>query len=137
MLRYVITRKEDVATIAPLAARSDPAALVAWMRAALTLDLTPQLSAIRVPLVEMVPFDVSIDPYRGFPSLDAKRRAYTNWISHARDGKVIMIDRSRHFVVFDQPQVFNAALFHEVSRITRRDSPSVHHVPRAQRPLAP
>jgi pimeloyl-ACP methyl ester carboxylesterase len=119
MLRYVITRKEDVATIAPLAARSDPAALVDWMRAALSLDLTPQLSAIRVPFVEIVPFDTSIDPYRGFPSLDAKRRAYARWISHAPDGKVVMIDHSRHFVMFDQPEAFNAALFHEVLRMTR------------------
>ena len=79
MLRYVITSKEDVATVAPLASRSDPAALVAWMRAALTFDLTPQLSAIRVPFTEIVPFDSTIDPYRGFPSLDAKRRAYETY----------------------------------------------------------
>jgi pimeloyl-ACP methyl ester carboxylesterase len=118
MLRYVITSKEDVATIAPLATRSDPAALVAWMRAALTLDLTPQLLAIRVPFTEIVPFDSTIDPYRGFPSLDAKRRAYTTWISHARDGKVIMIDHSRHFVMFDQPQVYTGALVDQVSRMS-------------------
>jgi pimeloyl-ACP methyl ester carboxylesterase len=118
MLRYVITRKEDVATVAPLAARSDPAALVAWMRAALTLDLTPQLAVIRVPFVEIVPFDSSIDPYRGFASLEAKRRAYAMWIAHAHDGTVIMIDHSRHFVMFDQPEPFNAALFNEVSHMT-------------------
>lgn len=118
MLRYVITSREDIATIAPLASRSDPAALVDWMRAALTLDLTPHLSAIRVPLVEIVPFDTQIDPFRGFQTLDAKRRAYAGWVAHVRNGAVIMIDHSRHFVMFDQPEAFNAALLEEVSRIS-------------------
>jgi pimeloyl-ACP methyl ester carboxylesterase len=118
MLRYVITSKQDIATVGALASRSDPAALVAWMRAALTLDLTPQLSAIHVPFAEIVPFDITIDPYRGFSSLDAKRRAYATWISHARDGNVVMIDHARHFVMFDQPKAFNNALFDEISRMT-------------------
>jgi pimeloyl-ACP methyl ester carboxylesterase len=70
--------------------------------------------------VEIVPFDASIDPYRRFQSLDAKRRAYARWISHAGDGKVIEIDHSRHFVMVDQPEAFNAALFREVSRVTSK-----------------
>lgn len=110
MLQYVITNKGDVDTVERLAARSDPKAVVAWMRAALTLDLTPGLKTIAVPFEEIIPFDRVIDPYQGFPTITAKRAAYARWVANAPQGKVVMIDRSRHFVMFDQPAAFNAAL---------------------------
>ena len=111
MLQYVITSKADVATVSRLASRSDPTAVVAWMRAALSLDLTPQLSAIRVPLVEIIPFDGAIDPYVGYKTFDAKRRTYASWVAHVPSGgKVIMIDHARHFEMFDQPAKFDQAL---------------------------
>jgi pimeloyl-ACP methyl ester carboxylesterase len=116
MLQYVITSKTDVTTVEHLAARSDPAAVVAWLRAALLLDLTPGLSAIHVPFVEIVPFDGSIDPYQGFPTLNAKRAAYTRWVAHAPQGRVVMIAPSRHFVMFDRPAAFNGALFEAVGQ---------------------
>jgi pimeloyl-ACP methyl ester carboxylesterase len=110
MLQYTITSASDVNTVDRLAARSDPEAIVAWLRAALTLDLTPGLSSINVPFTAIVPFDKEIDPYNGFKSLDQKRAAYVRWASHARYGKVILIDDSRHFVMFDQPQLFAQVL---------------------------
>jgi len=57
MLQYTITSAADVNTVERFAARSDPEAIVAWLRAALTLDLTPGLSSIRVPFTAIVPFD--------------------------------------------------------------------------------
>ena len=116
MLRYTITSASDVDTVERLAARSDPEAIVAWLRAALTLDLTPALSSISVPFTAIVPFDGEIDPYQGFKSLDQKRAAYARWASHARYGKVILIDNSRHFVMFDQPKLFAQALQSALSR---------------------
>jgi pimeloyl-ACP methyl ester carboxylesterase len=111
MLQYVITRKSDVDSVQTLAARSDPAAVVAWMREALRLDLTPQLQQITVPLTEIVPFDKDIDPYQGSPSLDAKRARYEAFVRHAPRGTVVMIDHARHFVMIDQPRLFDRALY--------------------------
>lgn len=115
-LQYTITRTADINTVERLAARSDPEAIVAWLRAALTLDLTPGLSSIRVPFTAIVPFDKEIDPYNGFKSRDQKRAAYVRWASHAHYGKVILIDNSRHFVMFDQPTLFAQALESALSR---------------------
>jgi pimeloyl-ACP methyl ester carboxylesterase len=109
-LQYTITSKDDVDTVAPLAARSDPAAIVAWMRAALSLDLTPGLSPITVPFTLIVPFDSDIDPYQGFKSMQQKQATYVQWASHAPNSRVILIDHSRHFVMFDQPEKFAQAL---------------------------
>lgn len=109
-LRYIITSTKDVDAVAALAERSDPDAIADWMHAALILDLTPNLSKIRVPFTEIVPFDPNIDPYQGFASLEAKRKAYQAFVALAPRGRVIMIAPSRHFVMFDQPDRFNRAL---------------------------
>jgi pimeloyl-ACP methyl ester carboxylesterase len=110
-LQYVITSKSDVDTVSRYADRSDPTAVALWLRAALSLNLTPGLHDIRVPFTEIVPFSEAIDPYNGFATFRAKRSAYEAWIAHAPNGRLIMIDDSRHFVMFDQPAVFDAALF--------------------------
>jgi pimeloyl-ACP methyl ester carboxylesterase len=110
MLQFVITDTSDVDTVEALAARSDPQAMVEWMRAALSLDLTPGLPVISAPFEEIIPFDPRIDPYQGFPSFAAKQAAYDRWVAHAPRGKVVMIDRSRHFMLFDQPAAFDRAL---------------------------
>jgi pimeloyl-ACP methyl ester carboxylesterase len=111
MLQYVITDKANVDSMERLAARSDPVAVVEWMKAALLLDLTPQLHDVAIPLTEIVPFDSTIDPYQGFASEAAKRAAYSTWLAHAQKSSVIMIDHSRHFVMLDQPATFDRVLF--------------------------
>jgi hypothetical protein len=90
-LQYVITSTADVDSIERLADRSDPAAVVDWMRAALPLDLSPGLRSIPIPLTEIVPSDSVIDPYRGFASETAKRAACEKWLAHAPHGSVTMI----------------------------------------------
>lgn len=115
-LQYTITSKDDVGAVEPLAGRSDPAAIVSWMRAALSLDLTPGVTKIAVPFTAIVPFDAEIDPYQGFASEERKRSAYVLWTSGARDGEVIVIPNSRHFVMFDQPEAFARALDAAISR---------------------
>ena len=116
MLQYVITSKADVDSMERLAARSDPAAVVDWMRAALVLDLSPGLRNIPIPLTEIVPSDSVIDPYRGFASETAKRAAYEKWLADAPHGSVIMIPHSRHFVMLDQPGEFDRALYAAIER---------------------
>lgn len=125
MLRYVITSPADVDSVAKYAALSDPAAIAAWMRAALTLDLTPRLHEIRAPLLEIVPFDTTIDPYQGFASHAAKAQAYIAWLAHAPNGALRVIDHSRHFVMFDQPAAFDDVLFAAI-RSNGADTGSTH-----------
>jgi len=115
-LQYTITSKADVAAVEPLAARSDRAAIITWLRAALSLDLTPGLSAIAVPFTAIVPFDPQIDPYQGFPTEDRKRAAYATWVARAPRGEVIVIEPARHFVMFDRPEKFEQALDAAISR---------------------
>ncbi len=116
MLQYVITRKVDVDSMERLAARSDPAAMVDWIRASLLLDLTPGLHAVTVPLTEIVPSDSVIDPYRGFASEAAKRATYESWVAHAPQGSVLMIPQSRHFPMLDQPIEFDRVLYGAIER---------------------
>jgi pimeloyl-ACP methyl ester carboxylesterase len=111
MLQYVITRRADVDSMERLAGRSDAAAVVQWMTEALLLDLTPRLRDLGAPVTEIVPFDSLIDGYQGYASASAKRSAYVSWLAHARNGEVVMIDHSRHFVMIDQPAAFDRALF--------------------------
>ena len=110
MLQYTITSPADVDRATELAGRSDPAAIVAWMRAALLLDLTPGLTAIAAPFTEIIPYDAQIDPYRGFKTQDAKLQAYRQWVAHVPNGNVVLIPNARHFVMIDQPSAFEAAL---------------------------
>lgn len=116
MLQYTITRKADVDRATQLAARSDPQAIVDWMKAALSLDLTPGLSRISVPFTVIIPFDPRIDPYVGFKSALAKRAAYDAWVAHTPRGRVVMITPSRHFVMLDQPVRFETALESAIER---------------------
>ncbi len=111
MLQYVITSKSDADSVQAEAVRSDPAAVVDWMDAALRLDLTEQLAEVTVPLTEIVPFDAKIDPYQGFGTLEDKRRAYESFLGHAPHGSLTMIEHARHFVMIDQPQAFDHALY--------------------------
>ena len=120
MLQYVITGTADVDYVERFAARSDPVAIVEWMTDALLLDLTPYLQAVTVPLTAIVPFDSAMDGYQGFASATAKRSAYAAWIAQARMGSVIMIERSRDFVMFDQPATFDRALFATIDRDAQR-----------------
>ncbi len=115
-LQFVITRPADVDAVEKLAAQSDPEAIVDWLRAALLLDLTPGMTAIAVPFTAIVPYDQAIDAYRGFATEASKRAAYQAWIARMRDARVIMIAPSRHFVMFDQPSVFEATLDQVLAR---------------------
>ncbi len=114
-LQYTITSKADVDAVEARAARSDPAAIVAWMQAALSRDLTPGLAKIVVPFMVIIPFDPTIDPYQGFATEAQKRAAYARWAAHASDPEVIVISDSRHFVMFDQPQKFERVIAEAVS----------------------
>jgi pimeloyl-ACP methyl ester carboxylesterase len=115
-LKYMITRRSDLLWATSLAGRSDPAAAVGWMDAVLTVDVTPRMASISAPFTEIIPFDARIDPDQGFRTGRAKLGAYVVWASHARKGRVVMIQPARHFVMLDRPRAFEFALESAIQR---------------------
>ncbi len=108
-LPYLMTSPADIAAVAPLTAKSDPQAVAAWASEDLTTDLRPQLAGISVPLLEIAPFDAMLDG-KTFPTPDAKRKYYESLLAGDKAAKVQVIEPSRHFVMYDQPQKLHAAI---------------------------
>ena len=109
VLPYMLTSPADVASAAKLTARSDPGATAKWMSEDLTLDMRPELKNITVPVLEIAPYDATLDGRR-FASATAKQAYYASLLANDPGAKVQMIDRSRHFVMYDQPQALDAAI---------------------------
>jgi pimeloyl-ACP methyl ester carboxylesterase len=103
VLPYLMTAPADVAVAAPLTAKSDPAASGKWFYEDLMLDLRPQLAQANVPILLIAPYDVTLDG-KYLPSMAAKQTWYAGIIKNAPDASVVMIDKSRHFAMYDQPQ---------------------------------
>jgi pimeloyl-ACP methyl ester carboxylesterase len=111
-LPFMMTASTDIDAVAPLTARSDPAATAAWMQQDLTLDLRPNLSAIRIPVLEVAPFDPKLDPNgpANISTATEKQAYYASLLQGAQTAKVQVIQPSRHFVMYDQPQALHAAI---------------------------
>jgi pimeloyl-ACP methyl ester carboxylesterase len=111
-LRYMVSAPADVDAIAAATAKADPNATARWVSEDLMLDLRPQLKNARVPIVEIAPFDPSLDPYGPARIADAgaKQRYYASLFDGAPAVTVQVITPSRHFIMYDQPQALHAAL---------------------------
>ncbi len=103
-LSYMLTAPSDVDAVLPLVARSDPGATLRWLAEDLELDLRPHLSKATVPILLLAPFDESVDSHVHIPTIDAKRTFYAGIVKNAPNVHVLMIDRSRHFAMYDEPQ---------------------------------
>ena len=108
-LPYLLTSPADIAAVAPLTAKSDPQAVAAWASEDVTMDLRPQLASISVPLLEIAPFDALLNG-KTFPVPDAKRKYYESLLAGDATAKVQVIEPSRHFVMYDQPQKLHSAI---------------------------
>lgn len=115
-LPYMITSPADVASVAPLTARSDPKAAGAWTAADLALDLRPQLHAITAPVLEIAPFDAKIDGAT-LPAAGAKRAYYASLLKNDPTATVTVISPSRHFIMYDQPEQLDGAIAAFLSRV--------------------
>ena len=113
VLPYLMTSPQDVAAVAPLVSRSDPAGTSAWLAADMEQDLRPGLTAITVPLFEIAPFDPTLDPRNPqspFATSADKQAYYTSLLAGDATAKVQMVPNSRHFIMYDQPQALDALL---------------------------
>ena len=109
VLPYLMTSTSDIAAVAPLVGLSDPTASGKWMYEDLTMDLRPQLARANVPIELIAPYDATLEG-KYLPTIDAKQGFYAGIIKNAPNASVVMIDRSRHFAMYDQPQAVTDAI---------------------------
>ena len=104
--------------IAAQSSRSDVSATADFAAQLLELDLRPKLAAIGVPVVEISPFYA---PDFAAMGIDEERKAgyYRMLLAGVRDLDVVSIAPARHFVMFDQPEIFARTLDAALDRMTR------------------
>jgi pimeloyl-ACP methyl ester carboxylesterase len=100
----MVTSPEDANAIAVLAGKSDPAETGRWLAEDMNLDLRPQLPKATVPILLIAPFDASVDGQYHMTNPDDKRAFYQGLVAGAPSLQTDMIDHSRHFAMYDQPQ---------------------------------
>lgn len=101
---------EALATrLAERSSRSDMAATGDFMAQALELDLRPKLGDIEVPVVEISPFNAPDFAAMGVDEA-GKTAYYRGLLAGVEKLEVVSISPARHFVMFDQPEKFAAAL---------------------------
>lgn len=108
-----MTQAKNIDAVVALGKGADPGATAEYMTELVGADLRPALSKITVPLLELGPFDATLDPgnpYMPIKSLTEKQAYYAKLLSNDPTAKVQIIDNSRHFIMFDQPQAFYDAV---------------------------
>lgn len=110
VLPFLVTSQSDIDAIAPLTAKSDPAASAKWFQEDLLLDLRPELPKASLPILLIAPYDASIDARFGATSSASKQAFYGQLVKGAPNVRVVTIDRSRHFAMYDQPQAVTDAI---------------------------
>ena len=109
MGRFGVIDPATASRLAELSGRSDPGATADFAAQVLMLDLRPKLPAIKVPVIEISPFHAP-----DFAAMGVDENAKTNYYRMLLQGvaklDVVSVSPARHFVMFDQPEKFAAAL---------------------------
>ena len=95
--------------LAKLSARSDPGAMVDAMGELFALDLRLGLPNIKVPVLLIAPY-FEPDSSQTGTTREMKTEYYTSLMAGTPKLQVVSIAPSRHFVMFDQPQMLADAL---------------------------
>lgn len=95
--------------LAELTSKSDTGATADFAAQLMTADLRPRLTGIKVPVVEISPFNAADFAAMGVDE-DRKTGYYRMLLPGIEKLEVISIAGARHFVMFDQPERFAAAL---------------------------
>ena len=95
--------------LAAQSSRSDAGATAEFAGQAMAADLRPRLPGIKVPVVEISPFNA---PDFAAMGVDEERKTgyYRMLLTGIEKLDVVSIAGARHFVMFDQPEKFAAAL---------------------------
>jgi pimeloyl-ACP methyl ester carboxylesterase len=95
--------------LAKLSTRSDPGAVADAMADLLALDLRPGLKDIKVPVLLIAPYFEADGQAMGM-TREMKTAYYTSLMAGTPKLQVVSIAPARHFVMFDQPEMFADAL---------------------------
>jgi pimeloyl-ACP methyl ester carboxylesterase len=114
----MVTSPSDANAIAALSGRSDPAETGRWLAEDMTLDLRPQLAKATVPILLIAPFDLSVDGQFHMTKPDDKRAFYQSLVAGAPNLQIDMIDHSRHFAMYDQPEAVTDDIAAFLSKVT-------------------
>jgi pimeloyl-ACP methyl ester carboxylesterase len=95
--------------LAERSSRSDPGATAEFAAQVMALDLRPKLGGIKVPVVEVSPFNAPDFAAMGVDE-NGKAAYYRMLLSGIEKLDVVSVAPARHFVMFDQPEKFAAAL---------------------------
>lgn len=109
-LPYLVSSQSDINAIAALSGKSDPAATGRWFQEDLLLDLRPQLPKASVPILLIAPYDATIDGRFGASTSAAKEAFYGQLVKTAPNVRVVTIENSRHFAMYDQPKATTDAI---------------------------
>lgn len=103
-----LTLAKNVDTVTKFSAGADPKATAQYLQELLSTDLRPQLSKIAVPVLELAPYDATLDknPPAAFATATAKQMYYENLLKNDKTATVEMVQDSRHFIMIDQPDAF-------------------------------
>ena len=116
----MVTSPADANAIAALVAKSDPAASGRWLAEDMVLDLRPALPKATVSILLIAPFDVSVDGRYHLTTPDAKRAYYASLVRSAPNLQIVMIDHSRHFAMYDQPQAVTDDITQFLAKVDAR-----------------
>lgn len=109
MKRIGVLDAAQAAQLATYTSRSDIATTAEMAAQIFVLDLRPKLGAIRVPVVEISPFNAPDLAPLGID--EAGKTAYYRALMPGIERlEIVSISPARHFVMFDQPEKFAAAL---------------------------
>jgi len=111
MILPYLTKPQNIDAVAAAGRGADPAASAEYLTELLNADIRPQLSNTTVPVLELVPFDASIDPQNPqtpFKTAAQKQQYYTGLLANAKTAKITLVNDSRHFIMYDQPEQFYA-----------------------------
>jgi pimeloyl-ACP methyl ester carboxylesterase len=111
-LPMLMTSPADIAAVAPLTARSSAAGTAAWIAQDMALDLRPNLHAIAIPVLEIMPFDPALDPAAPgkIASAAQKQAYYALLLQGDLTARVQAIAPSRHFIMYDRPKELDDAM---------------------------
>ena len=105
--------------LAALAARSDVGATADFAAQIMALDLRSRLPGISVPVVEISPFNEADFAQMGID--EARKTGYYRMLLNGTPKvEVVSISPARHFVMFDQPEKFAAALDQALTGMLRQ-----------------
>lgn len=110
-MKNALLNETKAGEVATKTSRSDAGATAAYMSEDLALDLRPGLTSIKVPVLEISPFnapDLLNSPMR--VDEQGKTAYYTRLLAGTAKLQVISISPARHFVMYDQPEKFAAAV---------------------------